>query len=199
MPPWRWESQFMRLSVQEFRNETDEALVTRAQKGDVAATEELLLRYKNAVRARARQFFLEGGETDDLVQEGMIGLYAAIGAFDPNAGKRFKNFAYLCVTRRIFDVLRAAGRQINAEGFDPDTVESGVSPEDFLIDDESRTELQTELMKVLSNFEFRVMTMYLDGMSYSQICEATGKSLKSVDNALGRSKRKLQVAFSDKH
>ncbi len=187
----------MRWFVQEFQNESDESLVLRAQSGERAATEEILLRYKNAVRARARKFFLEGGETDDLVQEGMIGLYSAIGAFDPKAGKRFKNFAYLCVTRRIYDVLRTAGRQGSAELFDPDTIESGDSPEDFLLDNEARTEIRARLMKELSDFEFRVMIMYLDGMSYSQICEATGKSAKSVDNALSRSKRKLQIAFSD--
>ena len=178
--------------MQEFKNESDEALVLRAQKGETAATEELLLRYKNAVRARARKFFLAGGETDDLVQEGMIGLLTAIGAFDASAGKRFKNFAYLCVTRRIYDVLRAAGRRPNAEGdVDPDTVESGSSPEEFLIDDESEKEIQTKLMKALSDFEFRVMTMYLDGMSYAEISDATGKELKSIDNALARAKRKL--------
>ncbi len=163
-----------------------------AQQGNTAATEELLLRYKNAVRARARKFFLVGGETDDLVQEGMIGLYSAIGAFDPAAGKRFKNFAYLCVTRRIYDVLRAAGRQIlPEEEIDPDTVESGISPEEFLIDDESRAEIRHKMMTVLSDFEFRVITMYLDGMSYGEISAAMGKEIKSIDNALSRAKKKL--------
>ncbi len=185
--------------MQDFKNEKDEALVKLAQQGNTAAAEEILKRYKNAVLSRARKFFLVGGETDDLVQEGMIGLYTAIGSYDPTVGKRFKNFAYLCVTRRIYDVLRTAGRQFYAgEEVDPDTVESGDSPEEFLIDDESKTEIQSKLMKVLSDFEFRVMTMYLDGMSYREICEATGKPMKSVDNALGRSKRKLQIAFSDK-
>ncbi len=181
----------MRSCVQELKNETDEALVKRAQSGETAATEELLLRYKNAVRARARKFFFEGGETEDLVQEGMIGLYTAICAFDPTVGKQFKNFAYLCVTRRIYDVLRAAGRQIVPGDVDPDTVESGGSPEEFLIDDESTKEIRTKLMKVLSDFEFRVMTMYLDGMDYRQISAATGKEVKSIDNALTRAKRKL--------
>lgn len=188
----RWASRYMRSCVQEFRNESDEALVLRAQRGETAATEELLLRYKNAVRARARKFFLQGGETDDLVQEGMIGLLTAIGAFDSSAGKRFKNFAYLCVTRRIYDALRAAGRQNSSFGdVDPDTVESGDSPEEFLLDDESAKEIQSKLMKVLSDFEFRVMTMYLDGMSYAEISDATGKEIKSIDNALARAKRKL--------
>ena len=179
----------MRWSVQDDR-ETDEALAERAQKGDAAATEQLLLRYKNTVRARARTFFLQGWETDDLVQEGMIGLYLAIGSYNPAAGKSFKNFAYLCVTRRIYDVLRAS-KGVASEEFDPETADGGFSPEDALLDLESRAELSRTLMRALSDFEFRVVTMYLDGMSYAEISSATGKQVKSVDNALSRAKRKL--------
>ena len=188
----------MRWCVQDYRHEKDEALVLAAQRGDASASEELLNRYKNAVRARARKYFLVGGEVDDLVQEGMIGLYKAIGDYKPTQGKTFKNFAYLCVTRRIVDALRAAGRRKAEDALtDPDAFEGGDTPEDFLLRGESRTEFQMKLLKELSDFEFRVVTMYLDGMSYSQICEATGKDFKSVDNALARSKRKLQKAFSD--
>ena len=187
--------------MQEFikeNKETDEALAEKAQRGDGVAAEELLQRYKNAVRARARKYFFEGFETDDLVQEGMIGLYSAIGDYKPACGKSFKNFAYLCVTRRIVDVLRAAGRQKLLGGilFDPDTLTEGDTPEDFLLDEESRAEFRAKLMGELSDFEFRVVTMYLEGMSYVQICDATGKDLKSIDNALARSKRKLQNAFA---
>lgn len=189
--------------MQDLKNEKDEALVERAQKGDGGATEELLLRYKNAVRARARRFFLAGGETDDLVQEGMVGLYLAIGAYKPAPGKSFKNFAYLCVTRRIYDVLRVTTRKKNFAGdsvtlFDPlvtDFSDEALSPEESLIDTESRAEFRMKLMKELSDFEFRVTTMYLEGMSYAQICEATGRDVKSVDNALARSKKKLQRAY----
>lgn len=180
------------------RTEKDEALVARAQQGEGRAAEEILRRYKSAVRARARQYFLEGGETEDLVQEGMIGLYSAITAYNPASGKSFKNFAYLCVTRRIYDVLRKAGRRID-EGteFDPDTFSEGETPEDFLIDGESRAELNRKLMKALSDFEFRVVAMYLEGMSYAEIAEVAGKDMKSVDNALARAKKKLQKAFTD--
>lgn len=176
--------------------ESDEALCLRAQRGDTQAAEALLLRYKNAVRARARRYFLAGGDSDDLVQEGMIGLYNAIGAFRTDGGKKFKGFAYLCVTRRMYDVLRQEGRRGIPELLDPETLESGDSPEEDLLDDESRAELHSRLMRELSDFEYRVMTMYLDGMSYAEICEATGKPLKSVDNALSRAKRKLQKTFS---
>lgn len=179
------------------KRETDEQLAVKAQKGETKAAEEILQRYKSAVRARARQYFLEGGETEDLVQEGMIGLYSAIGAYRQDSGKSFKNFAYLCVTRRIFDVLRAAGRRVSGSEFDPDTLSEGDTPEDFLIDGESRAELNKKLMKALSDFEFRVVTMYLEGLSYAEIADVTGKDMKSVDNALARSKKKLQKAFAD--
>lgn len=177
--------------MQDERVETDELLVERAKKGDGAAAETLLLRYKNAVRAIARKYFLAGAETDDLVQEGMIGLYAAIGDYDPAAGKSFKNFAHLCVTRRIVDVLRAAGRKGASEPFDPETPAEDDTPEESLISGESRAELRMRLMRELSDFEFRVIEYYLDGMSYAEISEATGKEVKSIDNALSRAKRKL--------
>lgn len=194
----------MRQYVQDLENERDEALVKRAQEGDNRAMELLLRRYMNAVRARARRFFLVGGDTDDLVQEGMIGLYSAIGNFNAAAGKSFKNFAYLCVTRHILDAVKGMSRRKNGplnnsvSLFDPDLSDFAgeETPEDFLLVDESRAEFRMKLMKELSDFEFRVVTMYLEGMSYARICEATGKDGKSVDNALSRSKRKLQKAFT---
>ena len=175
--------------------ESDEALVTRAQAGEDGAAEELLNRYKNAVRARARKFFLEGGETEDLVQEGMIGLYTAIRAYSPAHGKSFKNFAYLCVSRRIYDALRAAGKAAEQGDVDPDSVPEGDTPEDFLLAGETRAEFLQKLTGVLSDFEFRIVTLWLDGMRYSDIAQAVGKGMKSVDNALARSKKKLQAAF----
>lgn len=176
---------------------SDEALALEAQRGDALAMEELLLRYKNAVRSQARKFFLEGGETEDLVQEGMIGLYSAVRDYRPSSGKRFRNFAYLCVTRRIYDALRVAGRhRAETDGSDPDTlVREQENPEDFLIDGEDRSEFHAKLSKALSDFEYRVITLYLDGMSYASISEATGKDLKSIDNALARAKKKLQSGY----
>ena len=204
MRPWHLELRSMRWCVQDLENERDEALVVLAQSGEAAATEILLRRYMNTVRARARGFFLIGGETDDLVQEGMIGLYSAIGDYRAEAGKSFKNFAYLCVTRHILDAVKKSGRRKNSplnqsvSLFDPILSELAEeeSPEDFLLKGESRTEFKMKLLKELSDFEFRVVTMYLEGMSYARICEATGKDSKSVDNALARSKKKLQRAFT---
>ncbi len=179
-------------------------LVKKAQAGEREATEKLLRRYMNMVLARARRFFLAGGDTDDLVQEGMIGLYSAVNEYSEAEGKSFKNFAYLCVTRQILDAVKRSGRRKNSplnnslSLSDPGLEEfaENKDPEAFLLDDESRAEFRLKLMRTLSDFEFRVMTMYLEGMSYLDICEATGKDIKSIDNALARSKRKLQQAFS---
>ena len=190
--------------MQDLKHKTDEELAAEAQKGDALATEELILRYNHAVRARARQFFLAGGETEDLVQEGMIGLYFAIRDYRADSGKSFKNFAYLCVTRRIYDAIGRMTAKKNAvltesvSLFDQhvlDILDERLSPEEYLIDSEARSELQIKLMRELSDFEYRVLNMYMDGMSYTQICEATKKPFKSVDNALVRAKRKLQKAF----
>ncbi len=158
----------------------------------------------NTVLARARGFFLAEGDTDDLVQEGMIGLYSAINEYSEREGKSFKNFAYLCITRQILDAVKHSRRRKNSplnnsvSLFDPhlEAFVGEENPEDFLLDDESRAEFRLKLMRELSDFEFRVMTMYLEGMNYSDICEATGKDMKSVDNALARSKKKLRQAFS---
>lgn len=182
---------------------SDEQLVFLAQNGDKQAAEELLVKYSDIVRGRARGFFLIGGETEDLIQEGMIGLYRAIGEYksDRKDGMSFKNFAYLCVSRRIIDAVKASARKKNfplnnyvslfqspLQSF-PLPV---TNPEDEIIRGEDRREFLQKMSKELSDFEFRVVVMYMDGLSCGEICEATGKDGKSVDNAIQRSKRKLQ-------
>ncbi|MBR2646453.1 MAG: sigma-70 family RNA polymerase sigma factor [Clostridia bacterium] len=178
---------------------TDEELVRLSKSGDKQATEELLLRHVGLVRGCAHGFFLVGGETEDLIQEGMIGLYHAIGDYEEREGGRsFKNFAYLCVSRRIIDAVKTSARKKNmplnygALPIDPHLADSGLSPEDMLILSDDRREFKQKMSRLLSDFEFKVTTMYMDGMSCVEICEATGKSAKSVDNAIQRSKRKLQ-------
>ncbi len=183
----------------ETTNRTDEELVKCAQAGDQQATETLLLRHSGLVRGCARGFFLVGGETEDLIQEGMIGLYNAIGDYKKSKdGMSFKNFAYLCVTRRIIDAVKMSARKKNEPlnncviPLDSDWVFSGLSPEDMLILNDDRRELKQKMSRVLSDFEFKVTSMYMDGMSCAEICETTGKTVKSIDNALQRSKKKLQ-------
>ena len=177
-----------------FVKQPDEQLVLLAQDNSEAATEELLRRHSGLVRSCARRYFLIGGETEDLIQEGMIGLCRAIRNYD---GERegcssFKNFAYLCISRQILDAVKKASKA-NAEALPLHVgmAEGGMSPEDILILGDEQKEFRQTMSKVLSDFEFKVMTMYMDGMTCAEICEATGKSAKSVDNALQRSKRKL--------
>ena len=188
--------------MQRENNRSDEALAALAQQGDRTAQEELLGRYQNLVRYCARKFFLSGVETDDLVQEGMMGLFQAIGAYKATEnGCSFKNFAYLCISRRIIDAVKASARKKNAPLNDATSIgvvsaekeiAASFNPEDWLILRDDRRELRQKISGVLSDFEFKVTTMYMDGMTCAEICEATGKPGKSVDNALQRSKKKLQ-------
>ncbi len=184
----------------------DEELVVRAQAGDKQATEELMLKYASIVRVRARGFFLIGGETEDLIQEGMVGLYHAIGdyRFNKEDGLSFKNFAYLCVSRRIIDAVKASARKKSVplnnyvSLFQSEWAVPVSSPEEEVIRSEDRREFLQKMSKELSDFEFRVIVMYMDGLSCAEICEATGKDGKSVDNAIQRSKRKLQKVLKDR-
>lgn len=175
----------------------DEVLARKAQDGDKQAMEELLLRYSGLVRGRARGFFLIGGETEDLIQEGMIGLYRAIYDYKTEESG-FKTFAYLCITRRIMDAVKASARKKNVplngyvSLFDADERLGAEDPEAELIRGEDKREFLQKMSRELSDFEFKVTVMYMDGMSCGEICEATGKPAKSVDNAIQRSKKKLQ-------
>jgi RNA polymerase sporulation-specific sigma factor len=182
--------------------QTDEKLVELAQSGDQKATETLLLKHAGLVRGCARGFFLAGGETEDLIQEGMIGLYKAIADYrQKEDGLSFKNFAYLCVSRRIIDAVKTSLRKKNVPAIyygsftDEELFSSDLNPEDMLIMRDDRREFRQKISGVLSDFEFKVTTMYIDGMTCAEICTATGKTAKSVDNALQRSKKKLQVVF----
>ena len=184
--------------VEKFDKKTDEELVLLAKRGGQGTVEELFRRHKGLVRSCARRYFLIGGETEDLIQEGMLGLCRAIEGYD---GERegcssFKNFAYLCISRRILDAVKKAARAnviVQSLPFGGGMAESGLSPDELLILDDEQKEFRQKMSRILSDFEFKIMTMYMDGMTCSEICEATGKPLKSVDNAVQRSKRKLQV------
>ena len=176
---------------------TDEALVALAQTGDEGAEQELFFRYLNLVRFCARKFFLIGGELEDLIQEGMMGLYSAIKKYKPDCGKTFKNFAYLCIWRQIIDAVKKASSSKNAplnnsiSVSDVELLFSKVSPEDLVIYDDDRREMNKMMSRVLTDIEFKVFTMYMDGATNAEICEMTGKLPKSVDNAVQRSKKKL--------
>ncbi len=184
---------------------TDEELVELSQKRDKLATDELLRRHAGLVRSCARRFFLVGGETEDLIQEGMIGLYHAIMDYKKTeTGRSFKNFAYLCVWRKIVDAVKLYASKKNAplNSFvsmesEEEWMAAGLSPEEILILSDDRRELKQKMSRVLSDFEFKITTMYMDGMTCAEICDATGKSAKSIENAIQRSKRKLQNYYQN--
>lgn len=181
---------------------TDEELCKRVQSGDSGAQDELLKRYKNKVLAIARRFFLSGAETEDLVQEGMCGLYTAIINYSPEKGG-FAPYANACVRNRITDKVRsgknnknmALNSSVPIEDIDGVTP-SPLNPEDELIKDESKSEFYAALAKNLSSLEFKVMVMYIDGLTMAEISSALNLNVKSVDNAVTRARRKLQKFYS---
>lgn len=179
---------------------SDEQLASLAQSGNQEAQTELLERYAPLVRSRARYYYLVGGETEDLIQEGMMGLVRAISEYgQKESGLRFSGFAEICVTRRIIDAVKSSGRLKNfplnnyVSLFDREkefVEERDIEAE--MIREEERREFLQRISRILSDFEFRVIVMYVDGMSVREICEATGKDGKSIDNAVQRCKKKLE-------
>lgn len=189
------------MGTGEQTNNAENELVQLAQRGDKAAEEELLHKYAPLVRSAARRYFLQGGETEDLIQEGMIGLYSAIRDYRAEKNGSFSSFAYVCISHRILDAVRTSLKKRNqplntsvpllaAEG-----VASENDPLESMIRIENNREFIGKMTGVLSDLEYRVVTMYVDGFSVSEICEATGKSAKGVDNALQRSKKKITQSF----
>ncbi len=181
---------------------TDEQLAELCRNGDKAAWEELYKRYKPEVLKIARRFFLSGGETEDLVQEGMCGLYSAVSGFDrERQGAGFPAYAHSCVRNRIVDTVKSSLRAKHSalNNFLP-IVEVGgafeISPEDELIRREDKSELLAKMSKILSSLEFKALVMYTDGMTMAEISSALDKSPKSVDNAINRAKHKLQKLIS---
>lgn len=186
---------------------SDEALCRLAAGGDRFAEEQLISRYARMVRASARPFFLVGGDSEDLTQEGMIGLMKAVREYDGEKEASFRTFAETCVRNRLLSVLRAASRgkhsplnqsvSLDTPFFDRDSYALGAqdltqrSPEDFLIDREHTSSLLFGVRKKLSEFEAKILGYYLDGLSCREIAALVGRSPKSVDNAVQRIRRKV--------
>ncbi|MBR3738901.1 MAG: RNA polymerase sporulation sigma factor SigH [Clostridia bacterium] len=194
---------------EQFLSMTDEEAVVLAQNGDGQALAYLLNKYKNFVRSKARSYFLIGADHEDIVQEGMIGLYKAIRDFQPSRLASFRSFAELCVKRQIITAIKAATRQkhvplnsyvsLNKPLYDEesdrtllDVIEGRVTnPEDLYISQEDLARIQTQISEVLSDLERQVLEAFMDGKSYQEIAELLGRHVKSIDNALQRVKRKL--------
>lgn len=194
---------------------SDEDVVSLAQKGDVAALEYILNKYKSLVKARARAYFLIGADREDLVQEGMIGLYKAIRDYNEDKLAGFAAFADLCATRQIVTAIKTATRQkhiplntyvsLNKPVYDEESEhtlydvisESEMSdPEQILINEESYVQMRGKIGRCLSHYEWRVLSFYLQGRSYQEIATNLKKPVKSIDNALQRIKRKLEYQLS---
>lgn len=179
-------------------------LVKKASEGDSEAEETLVSEYAQLVRACARPYFLAGGDSEDLIQEGMLGLLSAVRTFDPTKGAKFSTYAEFCVRRRIYSAIRSAAGykhtplnsyiSLESPQLDENTTQSTCflrDPEDFVIARESAGEVERLLYGALSRFESGVLEQYLDGMSYKEMAVHLGKSIKSVDNAVQRIRKKL--------
>ena len=175
---------------------TDEQLIAQFKSGDSSACEEILIRYKNKVLAIARGYILLDGDTEDLVQEGMCGLYSAITAF--NGEGSFAPFAYTCIRNRIVDALKHTQGSAQALVLKPfsEEEEGGVSlsfsPEDALINSETSRELNEIMKASLSKLELKAIEMYVEGATMHEIATALNITYKQLDNALTRAKRKLK-------
>ena len=199
-----------------FQSMPDEEVVVLAQQGDGQALAYLLNKYKNFVRSKARSYFLIGADHEDIVQEGMIGLYKAIRDFQHARLASFRSFAELCVKRQIITAIKAATRQkhvplnsyvsLNKPLYDEesdrtllDVIEGRVTnPEDLYISQEDLAHIQAQMDDLLSDLERQVLDAFMDGKSYQEIADMLGRHVKSIDNALQRVKRKL-VKFMEEN
>jgi len=189
----------------------DEQIVDHARLGDRAAEEYLINKYKNFVRAKARSYFLIGADREDIIQEGMIGLYKAIRDFKSDKLASFRAFAELCITRQIITAIKTATRQkhiplnsyvsLNKPIYDEESdrtlldVLSGnkvTDPEELVISREEFVDIESKMGEFLSELEREVLNAYLDGKSYQEIAQELNRHVKSIDNALQRVKRKLE-------
>jgi RNA polymerase sporulation-specific sigma factor len=189
----------------------DEELLDRARSGDDRAIDALLVRYRHYARAKARTYFLAGADREDIVQEGMIGLYKAIRDFQPDKRTAFRSFAELCITRQIISAVKSAtrhkhmplnsyvslnqpvGGQDDAPPLEQALSDTAPSdPADLVISAEEISGLRASLVELLSGLEAEVLRLYMDGKSYQEIASILGRHVKSIDNALQRIKRKLE-------
>lgn len=180
---------------------TDEQLIEHTNAGEKGCMDVLIERYKRHVRNQARPLYLIGGDSDDLIQEGMLGLFKAIRDYRPEKSDSFEAFATLCISRQLYSAIQAAGRLKHAplnsyvelsELAEHADGMKGKSPEELLIDQENIQSLREEILKVATPLEQEILLDYLNGRSYTEIAQRLGKDSKSIDNALQRIRRKLR-------
>lgn len=195
----------------------DEGLVRRARAGDQQAMDQIIARYRGFVRLKASAYFLAGGDSEDLIQEGLIGLFKAVRDYRPEREASFRSFAELCVTRQIITAIKTAARNKHTPlntyvsfsntraGSEQETTLADVLPDDPVTDPVNQAISTEELQslveclgKVLSPLESQVLAMYLEGRSYEEVAERLDCNPKSVDNALQRVKRKVEVHLKER-
>jgi len=193
----------------------DEKVVEFVQRGNVQALDFLINKYRSFVRAKARTYFLIGADREDIVQEGMIGLYKAIRDFQQDKLSSFRAFAELCVTRQIITAIKTATRQkhiplnsyvsLDKPIYDEESDRTlldviaehdTTDPEKLLINQEKYGDMEFKMQELLSELEREVLKLYLDGRTYQEISELLNRHVKSIDNALQRVKRKLERHLS---
>ena len=196
--------------MEEYLKKTDEELITLLRSGEQGITDYLMEKYKNLVRKKAKALYLIGGDNDDLIQEGMIGLFKAIRDYRTDKESSFYHFADLCIARQLYTAVEASQRKKHAPlnsyvplYADPEDAENGgldnilssveeLNPEKIVINHEELQAFQKKVKDCLSDMEKEVLAYYLQGLDYNQIAEAMGKEPKAIDNALQRLKKKLK-------
>jgi RNA polymerase sporulation-specific sigma factor len=190
---------------------TDNELILAAQSGDQDALEEILMRYKPLVHKKSQPYYMAGGDDDDIVQEGLIGLYTAVMDFNKEKFPLFNIFAGVCIERRIISAVKKASRQkhipLNSYislsnrvfndddgAYVEDVIDNGMgeNPEKILIERETVSGLEGIISQALSEFEMRVLLCHINGMSYKEAAGVLNKDIKSIDNAMQRIKKKLE-------
>lgn len=197
--------------VESYDSMLDEEVVLSAREGNITSLEYIINKYKNFVRAKARSYFLIGADKEDIVQEGMIGLYKAIRDFRNDKLSSFRAFAELCITRQIITAIKTATRQkhiplnsyvsLNKPIYDEEsdrtlldilTATKITDPEELIISREELVSIESKIGEILSDLELEVLMSYLQGKSYQEIACDLDRHVKSIDNALQRVKRKLE-------
>ena len=186
----------------DYEKKTDEELIMDFRGGDTAIMDYLLEKYKPMVKKKAKAMYLLGGDSDDLIQEGMIGLFKAVKNYDDEKNASFSTFASLCVKRQIYTTVTASKRKkhgplnnyislFNEQGEEDQFMEEDTNPEQVLIQKENISDYYKKIETKLSSFEKDVMELYLSGENYVEIAVKLDKPKKSIDNAIQRIRRKL--------
>jgi len=205
----------MTINEYDFKNMTDAKIISLARNGNDMAMDFILHKYSYLAKAKTRAYFLVGAEHEDLIQEGMIGLYKAVKDYNPAKTPLFFSFAELCITRQILTAVKTATRQkhrpLNSyislnkpiHGEEERTLAdilylySNRNPEELIISQETTGDLMSQINANLSKMENEVLTLYLQGEDYMHISELLNKLPKSIDNALQRIKKKISIIASD--